>query len=87
MGLVRGEVTVRLWSSLCELAGRETVVVPLLREEATVREVVNRLAESWPEMNAVLPSLLVARDCQYLSLDSAVESGDELSLMPPLSGG
>ncbi len=87
MGMVRGEVTVRLWSSLRELAGRETVAIPLLREEETVREVLNRLAESCPEVSDLLPSLLVARDCEYISLESAVDPGDELSLLPPLSGG
>lgn len=87
MGLERGRVEVRLWSSLRDLAGCEALTLPLLAEEETVRSVVQRLLERLPQLEPFLPSLLVARDCEYLPLESAVESGDELSLMPPLSGG
>ena len=87
MGLERGQVSVRLFSSLVDVAGRERIAVPLLREDATVADVLARLSESVPELDGLLPGLLVARDCEYLARESGVSGGDELDVMPPLSGG
>ena len=80
-------MSVRLFSSLVDLAGRERITVPLLREDATVADVLARLTEAVPELDALIPSLLVARDCEYVDRESSVSGGDELAVMPPLSGG
>jgi molybdopterin converting factor small subunit len=52
-----------------------------------VEAVLRRLSEDFPLFAEMQQSVLVARECEYLELNASVQDGDELHVMPPLSGG
>jgi molybdopterin synthase catalytic subunit len=75
------EVTVRLFAMLRERAGRAELVLDL-PEGARVADAIEELhglAEGLP--------LVMAVNREYANLDRALDPGDELALIPPVSGG
>lgn len=54
---------------------------------ARVRDVLVRLEELHPQVGRYLPHVRVARNLDYASLEDMVAQGDELALIPPVSGG
>ncbi len=79
MGAV--EVTVRLFAMLRERAGTGEVVLDL-PEGARVADALERLGH----LAAGLP-LVMAVNREYAAEDRVLDSGDELALIPPVSGG
>jgi molybdopterin synthase catalytic subunit/molybdopterin converting factor small subunit len=82
----RMDVTVRLFASLREHAGSSTVALHL-GDGATVADAIAQLRDGalagLPE-NAPFVTA-VARE--YVTIDHALTEGDELALVPPVSGG
>jgi MoaD family protein len=80
-------VHVRLFAMLRERAGRESVEVEL-DEGATVDDALNALGREHglDDLIARMPvTMAVNRD--YADVDRALKEGDELALIPPVSGG
>jgi MoaE-MoaD fusion protein len=75
------EVTVRLFAMLRERAGAGEVTLEL-PEGARVEDVLERLGE----MAEGLP-LVMAVNREYAPADRVLDPGDELALIPPVSGG
>ncbi len=80
-------VTVRFFARYAELAGRDfaTVVVP--GTSATVADVLELVRESIPGARELPPRPLAAVNLRQVKLDARVQDGDEVALLPPLSGG
>ena len=80
-------VTVRLFAVLRERVGSDSIEVEL-DDGATVAEALERLAER-PELGDLLERMPVrmAVNRDYADGDTALASGDELALVPPVSGG
>jgi molybdopterin converting factor subunit 1 len=80
-------VTVRLFAILRERAGRDSVEIEL-PEGATVGEAFERLAAApgLGELVERLP-LRMAVNREYVGDGAAIAPGDELALIPPISGG
>jgi MoaE-MoaD fusion protein len=75
------EVTVRLFAMLRERAGSGSVTLEL-PEGARVRDALDSLsglAEGIP--------LVMAVNREYASEEQVLDAGDELALIPPVSGG
>ena len=72
-------VTVRLFAGLRELAGRSSVDL----------EDVASVADVWPRLGLgdEPGGLLYAVNREYVSNDRALADGDEVALIPPVSGG
>lgn len=79
-------VSVRLFARYAEILGTErlTVDVP---PPVTVAAVLDRLRSQHPAAAALPGRPLVAINLRQVPLDAAVAAGDELALLPPLSGG
>jgi molybdopterin converting factor subunit 1 len=75
------EVTVRLFAMLRERAGAPELVLEL-PEDARVRDALAELSE----LAAGLP-LVMAVNREYAGEDAPLSAGDELALIPPVSGG
>jgi MoaE-MoaD fusion protein len=75
------EVTVRLFAMLRERAGAPQVVLEL-PEGARVRDALDSLAD----LADGLP-LVLAVNREYAAEDRVLDAGDELALIPPVSGG
>src|SRR5262245_12207605 len=80
-------VTVRLFAILRERAGRDSIDVEL-DEGATVAEALERLSAA-PELGDLLERMPVrmAVNRDYADAETTLSSGDELALVPPVSGG
>ena len=77
---------VRLFARLAELAGtRETEVE--LGEGLSVTEAFRALCRRFPELADHADSLMYAVNAEYVSADHPLRAGDELALIPPISGG
>ena len=81
-----GKAKVRLFARLSELAGaRETEVE--LGEGLTVGDVFEALAREYPALAGLRGSVMFALNAEYVSRDQPVRAGDEVALIPPVSGG
>jgi molybdopterin converting factor small subunit len=80
-------VTVRvlLFASYAELLGHDAMEL-VLDSPATVADAVRRL-RSTPGGDRLPPKLLCAVNLAQARPDAALTSGDELAILPPLSGG
>jgi molybdopterin converting factor subunit 1 len=80
-------VTVRLFAVLRERAGRDSIEIDL-PEGATVGDVFERLAAA-PGLGELVERmpLRMAVNREYASAGTSIAPGDELALIPPISGG
>ena len=79
-------VPVRLFGRYAELLASTEVTVEVAAG-ATVADVIAALRARHPAAKELPARPLVARALRQIALDAAVAPGDELALLPPLSGG
>jgi molybdopterin converting factor subunit 1 len=79
-------ITVRLFASLREHAGASelTLEVPA---EATVAAATSHLAGQIPALAPALAQIACAVNRAYVQPSARLKDGDELALLPPVSGG
>lgn len=79
-------VQISLFASLKDALGcsQLTLDVP---EGTSVAQALSRLEQSQPQLARFLPHVRVARNLDYASPDDVLNQGDELALIPPVSGG
>jgi len=94
MGTVNGErgtgngvlrVKVLLFARFAELLGQSELMIDV-SAPATVRTVLDNLRER-AGGSLLPPSPMVARNRVQAQLDTALEDGDEVAVLPPLAGG
>ena len=78
-------VLVRLFASYREAAGVGQILLEL-PPGATVRDAIAEITRRHP-LVAEIRELVIARNRDYAGLDEAISEGDELALIPPVSGG
>ncbi|HEY6302766.1 MAG TPA: molybdenum cofactor biosynthesis protein MoaE [Terriglobales bacterium] len=80
------KIDVLFFGALKDLLGRsgETVDLP---EGARAREVLFHYAREAPRFEAMVPSLAISVNQEYSGADRALREGDEVALLPPVSGG
>jgi molybdopterin converting factor small subunit len=81
-----GRVSVRFFARYAELAGCTWSHVNL-DTPATVGDVIARVREVFPGTQAMPARPLAALNLRQVTLDAPVTEGDEVALLPPLSGG
>lgn len=79
-------VLVRLFASYREAAGVGHVQLEL-PDGARVRDAVSEIERRHPLVGDGRAALLVARDREYVDADAELNDGNELALIPPVSGG
>ncbi len=79
-------VTILYFGVLKDVAGREReeFTVP---SDATVGALLAAVAASNPKLQKHLPSIAVSINQEFASRDATVRAGDEIGLLPPVSGG
>lgn len=80
------KITVNLFAALTELLGQRQVTLDLA-EDATVSLLWEQLASEYPSVTPFLPSLVCAVDEEFVSSDHTLRDGDEVAIIPPISGG
>ncbi len=78
-------VRVRLFASYREAAGVGQLTLEL-PAGATVRDAVAEIGRRHP-LAARIRDVVIAKNRDYVGLDEAVGDGDELAIIPPVSGG
>lgn len=81
-----GKVSVRFFARYAELAGCEWSAVNV-STPATVADVIAKVRDAFPGTQALPARPLAALNRRQVKLDAAVQEGDEVALLPPLSGG
>jgi molybdopterin converting factor small subunit len=81
-----GKVSVRFFARYAELAGCTWSAVNV-ETPATVADVIARVREVFPGTRDLPPRPLAALNQRQVHLDAPVTDGDEVALLPPLSGG
>ncbi len=80
-----GEIKVLLFGAAADRAGtREMRVVA---GEMTLDELWPLLAERYPDLSPMRDTLAFAVNGEYARGDARVASGDEVAVLPPVSGG
>ena len=79
-------ITVKLFAILRDRAG--TAELPLeLPAEATVQSACSQIVKELPEIRELLSKVAFAINREYVKPDTILREGDELALLPPVSGG
>jgi molybdopterin synthase catalytic subunit len=85
------EVPVLLFAALKEAVGAERVLVRVpdvsSSEKATLDVLLACCARQYPTLEAWLPHVSVAVNCEYSQREQRVGADDEVALLPPVSGG
>ena len=79
-------VTLRLFAVYRERVGSDCIEVAL-PAGATVEDALRCLAESHPVTEPLLATTMVAVNQSYVERSEQLQSGDEVALIPPVSGG
>jgi molybdopterin synthase catalytic subunit len=79
-------VTVRFFARYAELAGCESAAVAV-PAASTVGDVLEQVRATLPGTAALPARPLTAVNLRQVKLDALVGDGDEIALLPPLSGG
>ncbi len=79
-------ITVKLFASARDAAGTaEISVAPSDRE--TVDHFLGTLSARYPKLSPLVPFLRVAVNAEYATPQTVIRDGDEVAVMPPVSGG
>ena len=79
-------VQIRLFAILREKAGMSELPLEV-RQSSTVASVAEQLASQLPSIRDLLPRVAFAVNRQYAGRETILHDGDELALIPPVSGG
>jgi molybdopterin converting factor subunit 1 len=79
-------VHIRLFAGLHDLIGERNVTLEL-PADATVADLRDQLSRQYPVITPYLPTLVCAVDEEYVTPDHTLREGDDVALIPPVSGG
>ena len=79
-------VTVRLFARLREIAGATELRIEV-PEGATAGDAWTALSDRYPELRGYAGSVSCAVNEDYTRMTAAVQDGDEIAFLPPVSGG
>jgi len=80
------KVSVRLFAGLHDLVGRREVELELV-DGATVADLREQLASQYPAVVPLMNTLVCAVDEEYVPNEHRLSAGDQVALIPPVSGG
>jgi molybdopterin converting factor subunit 1 len=79
-------VKTRLFASFREAIESGSVTLEV-RPGASVRELLAVLQREYPRLEPTIESAMVAVNLEYVGPDFELSEGDEVALIPPVSGG
>jgi molybdopterin converting factor subunit 1 len=80
------QVRVLFFGILKDVVGLATDSIDL-RENSTLRDVVEHYQQRFPKLRELSSSIAMAVNSEYAGLDTQLGAGDEVGLLPPVSGG
>ena len=79
-------VKIRLFAGLHDLLGSREIAIELA-EGATVATLRDELQRLYPIVTPYLPTLICAVDEEYVDPEHTLHDGDDVAIIPPVSGG
>jgi MoaE-MoaD fusion protein len=79
-------VRVLFFGMLKDIAGKTADTIEL-KEDSSARDLLAYYEAQIPRLKQTLASVALAVNQQYASLDTVLHAGDEVALLPPVSGG
>jgi len=80
------QVRVLFFGMLKEMVGRSSESLEL-PEGATLADLLSRYERDMPRLKQFLPSIALSINEEYAAVSSRLKPGDEVALLPPVSGG
>jgi molybdopterin converting factor subunit 1 len=80
------KVKVKFFASYREVLGKDDVDVNL-DEGANVTALIDLIKKKYPELGSLTETLIVSVNREYTEYDAVLKDGDEVALLPPVSGG
>jgi molybdopterin converting factor subunit 1 len=79
-------IQVKLFATLRQLAGWSQKTIELT-EGSTLNKLLIQLTEQYPALNLTGRTLYAAVNLEFAKPEQVLTDGDEVALMPPVSGG
>jgi molybdopterin synthase catalytic subunit len=79
-------IVIRLFASLRERAGVDRLTLEV-RDSTTIEQLLLRLRDVHPELFPAADRAALAVNLEYVPSAHELKHGDELALIPPVSGG
>lgn len=70
-----------------EIGKREEEITISTTDRYTLRDLRKLLCEKYPAADAAIGAITLARNLEYSTDDAELHDGDEVALIPPISGG
>ncbi len=80
------KIKLKFFGQLRELAKLQETEIEV-RVDATVNDLKGIVAERFPSLRAHLKVVSVAVNNEYAAKETILKDGDEVALLPPISGG
>lgn len=80
------KLKVKFFASFREIAKKESIELQV-GKNSTVNDVLNILLNKFPELRKNKEHIIISLNHEYAKLTEKVKDGDELALLPPVSGG
>lgn len=80
-------VKLLLFAGCREAVGSKELEVELPESVSTVGEAFEVVLGRYPQLRGISKSVAIARNAEYVSGNSPISDGDELAIIPPVSGG
>lgn len=77
---------IQLFAALAHAAGMKQMAVEL-RDDASVSDLLDHLRVAYPAWGPMLKMVSVAVNMEYATATESLHEGDEIALIPPVSGG
>ncbi len=81
------DISVQLYASLAEAAGARVVGLSDVQEPATAGDIGEAVFRRFPQLADLRDSVIYAVNAEYVQADFPVRRGDDVALIPPVSGG
>jgi molybdopterin converting factor subunit 1 len=80
------KIKVRFFASYREIAGMPEVVLDL-REGTTLSALIEDMKGKYPKLGSLTDTIIASVNKRYAKEDVVLKEGDEVALLPPVSGG
>ena len=80
------KITVLFFASLKDISGEISVELEL-EENATVDSAKIKINSMYPKMEPLLNYVRIAINQEFANAETVINNGDELAILPPVSGG
>ena len=79
-------IEVKLFAAARQAANQELVEIEIA-DQGTVNDLKIELVKCFPQLESMLDHLLVAIDTEYAGEEQVLQAGQDIALIPPVSGG